>query len=181
MLRTLWSAKFTWTPTVIHTCSMYLSEQFKAWIQPNETVNTTTDVTLCGRQQWCCLAEPSVSLRNSPLRQIYLAANEGSTGRHKVLRCVPRTAHYGGFRSLENEWLSPQHFPFVPLVLWKTDDTHFSSEECGNKRLGKKTVFLAVFNNYAIKYLQCNGHKIPHILDRHCVAVGVTIGHFYPL
>ena len=67
---------------------------------------TTNDAILCYRQLWRCLAVPPVSFRSSPLTQIYyLATNEGSTGKYKVLRCVPRTAHYGGFHSLENEWL----------------------------------------------------------------------------
>jgi len=79
---------------------------------------TTPDVTLCDRQPWRFLAIPPVSFRSSPLRQIYLAANEGSTGRHKVLRCVPRTAHYRGFHSPENERL---HFNIFLSFLCRSE------------------------------------------------------------
>jgi len=91
--------------TYSHTYLQHVLESVVQGVNSAEWNNeeTTTDVTLCDRQPWRCLAIPPVSFRSSPLRQIYLAANEGSTGRHKVLRCVPRTAHYSGFHSLENE------------------------------------------------------------------------------
>ena len=93
--------------TYSHTYLQHVLESALQGVNSAEWSNeeTTTDVILCDRQLWRCIAVPRVSFRSSPLRQIYLAANEGSTGRHKVLRCVLRTAHYGGFHSLENERL----------------------------------------------------------------------------
>jgi hypothetical protein len=132
--------------TCRHTYLQYVLESAVQAVNSAKWNNeeTTTDITLCDRQMWRCIAVPPVSFRSSPLRQIYLTANEGSTGRHKVLRCVPRTAHYEALILLRMKDFSFT-FSFRSFVALK-DGWHFSREDCGNIRLGKKTVFLAVLN-----------------------------------